>query len=133
MTLATLGAELLALFILAIPVACIAWTVTHEELFREIHQYCVRRSKRSPSLFARKLFYMLTCEFCFSFYVSIGALVGTGFQLLLPDWRGSVIAVFALVWVANHYMSVFARLRLDVKLERIEIEQKEEKADEKAK
>ena len=128
MTLATLGTEVLALLVLAIPVACIAWTVTHEELFREIHEYCVRRSKRSPSLLARKLFYMLTCEFCFSLYVSIGAVAGTGFHLLIPDWRGYVIAVFALVWVANHYMSLFARLRLDVKLERIEIEQKEEKA-----
>jgi len=66
MTLASLGAELLTLFILAIPVATVAWTVTHEELFREIHEYCVRQSKRSRLLVARKLFYMLTCEFCFS-------------------------------------------------------------------
>ena len=27
------------LFILAIPTACIAWTVTHEEVFREPREY----------------------------------------------------------------------------------------------
>ena len=41
-------------------------------------------------------------------------------------WRGAVIAWFALVAVANVYMSVFARLRVDIKAERLEIEGKEQ-------
>jgi hypothetical protein len=45
----------------------------------------------------------------------------TRFKLLFPDWRGYVISGFALVWVANLYMSIFARVRLDVKRERVEI------------
>ena len=52
------GADLLALFILALPVAAISWTVTHEELFREIHDYCVDRSRSAQSLPARKFFYL---------------------------------------------------------------------------
>jgi hypothetical protein len=35
--------------------------------------------------------------------------------------------VFALVWIANHYMAMFARLKLDVKLERMEIERETKK------
>jgi len=35
--------------------------------------------------------------------------------------RGYVIAFFALVWVANQYMSLYGRLRLDLKRERVEI------------
>jgi hypothetical protein len=51
----------------------------------------------------------------------------TGFTLLYSDWRGYVLAVFALVWLANVYMSLFGRLRLDIRSERHEIEKAEEK------
>ena len=37
--------QLFWLFILALPVACVAWTVTHEEVFREPREYCERRSR----------------------------------------------------------------------------------------
>ena len=40
--------------------------------------------------------------------------------------RGAVIAWFALVAVANLYMSLFARLRVDIKSERLEVERKEQ-------
>lgn len=119
------GADLLALFILALPVAAISWTVTHEELFREIHDYCVDRSKSAPSLPGRKFFYLLTCEYCFSHYVAAGVLLATRFQLLYPDWRGYAIAWLALVWVANHLISAYGRLRLGIRSERLEIGLKE--------
>jgi hypothetical protein len=117
----SLGMQLATLFILAIPVASIAWTITHEEIFREPRDWCVRKSREARSLLARKFFYVFTCEYCFSHYVALGALALTGFHLLLPDWRGSVIAWFALVWIANVYMSLFGRLRLDITHERHEI------------
>ena len=31
----SLSAQIVTLFLLAIPVACVAWTVTHEDVFRE--------------------------------------------------------------------------------------------------
>ena len=34
------------LFILALPIASVAWTVTHEEVFREPREWCVRQSER---------------------------------------------------------------------------------------
>jgi ABC-type Na+ efflux pump permease subunit len=49
----------------------------------------------------------------------------TRFNLLYPDWRGYLIAGFYLVWVANVYMSLFARIRLEVKRERVQIKQQE--------
>lgn len=119
------GAELLQLLVLALPVAAISWTVTHEELFREFHDYCVGRSAKAASLPTRKLFYMLTCEYCFSHYVSAGVLLATRFTLLFDDWRGYLIAWLALVWVANHLIGIYGRLRLGIKSERLEIGLKE--------
>ena len=113
------------LFLLAIPIACIAWTVTHEEVFRELHEWCVDKSKTCRHIYQRKFFYLFTCEYCFSHYVTIFFLALTGFKLLMDDWRGYLIAGFALVGVANLYMSIFARLRLEIKHERVEIEKQE--------
>jgi hypothetical protein len=131
MTASDLLAGLLELFILAIPVACISWTVTQEEVFREPREWCVDQVHSRKTLLARKLFYLFTCEYCFSHYVAIGALALTHFTLLLPGWRGYIISGFSLVWVANVYMSAFGRLRLEIKFERVEIEG-EEKAQERA-
>jgi hypothetical protein len=103
------------LFLLALPIACIAWTVTHEEVFREVRDYCVQRSEGARQWYVRKFFYLFTCEYCFSHYVTLGFLAMTGYKLLLPDWRGYVIGGFALVWIANIYMSAFVRLRLEIK------------------
>jgi hypothetical protein len=114
------------LFILAIPVACISWTVTHEEVFREPREYCVERSKKEKKLLKRKFFYMLTCEYCFSHYVTIFMLLFTGYQLYLTDWRGYVIAGFSLVWIANIYMSLFNIIRIDLKKEKIAVKKEEQ-------
>ena len=117
--------QLFWLLILAIPIACVAWTVTHEEIFREPREYCVDRSKNAPSLLQRKFFYLFTCEYCFSHYVTAFFLVVTRYRLLLDDWRGYLLAFFALVAVANVYMSAFGRLRQEVKSEKLEAKRKE--------
>lgn len=114
------------LAILAIPVANVAWTITHEEVFREPREYCERMSASCRRLLARKFFYLFTCEYCFSHYVAAAMVAITRFHLLYPDdWRGYLIAWLALVWVANVYMSAFGRLRLDIKRERVELKQAE--------
>jgi hypothetical protein len=121
--------QMLWLFVLAAPVACIAWTVTHEEVFKEVHEWCVKKSESSRTLVVRKFFYLFTCEYCFSHYVALAAVLITGYRLLLPDWRGALLAWFTLVWVANVYMSLFGRLRLDIKRERVEIKVEEKEAE----
>ena len=119
------------LFVLAIPIACIAWTVTHEEIFKEPRMYCVEKSQKGKKLLERKFFYLFTCEYCFSHYVTLFFLWLTDFHLLLNDWRGYVIAGFALVWIANLYMSLFALIRQNIKKEKTEIELLEEKIGDK--
>ena len=120
------------LFVLAIPVACISWTVTHEEVFREPREYCVRKSEEGKTLFVRKFFYLFTCEYCFSHYVSIGMLFLTGFQLIYSDWKGYLISGFSLVWIANIYMSLFSLLRQNIKKEKTIIKEMEEQIGETA-
>ena len=117
---------LLVLLVLGMPVAAIAWTVTHEEILREPREFWMARSEHAGSMLTRKFFYMLTCEYCFSHWVALATLAITGFRLVYDDWRGYVVAGFALVWVANHYMSLFGRLRLGIKSERIDVSLKEE-------
>jgi len=117
--------QIVWLVLLAIPIACVAWTVTHEEIFREPREYCERRSKCASSLLVRKFFYLFTCEYCFSHYVTAYFLILTRYRLLLDDWRGYVIAFFALVAIANVYMSSFGRLRQEVKSEKLEAKKKD--------
>jgi hypothetical protein len=117
--------QIVWLLVLAVPIACVAWTVTHEEIFREPREYCARRSQEGERLIERKFFYLFTCEYCFSHYVTVFFLFVTRYRLLLDDWRGYLLSFFALVAVANVYMSAFGRLRQEVKSEKLEAERKE--------
>ena len=123
----SLGAQIVWLMVLALPIASIAWTITHEEVFREPREFCERKSQSCQRLLQRKFFYVFTCEYCLSHYVTVFFLVVTRYRLLFDDWRGYLIGGFALVWVANIYMALFAHIRLDVKKERTEIKQAEKK------
>lgn len=124
-----LAEQVVWLFVLAIPTACVSWTVTHEEVFREPREFCKSRSATCRTLLERKFFYLFTCEYCFSHYITAGFLLLTRFRLLLADWRGYVISFFALVAVANVYMSLFSRLRVDIREERAESVVHEKKAE----
>jgi hypothetical protein len=121
----SLAVQLVWLFVLALPVATIAWTITHEEIFREPRDWAAARSRTAPSVLARKFYYICTCEYCFSHYVGAGFIALTQFQLLLADWRGYLIAWFAVVAVANLYLSLYGRLRVDIKSEGLEAKVKE--------
>jgi hypothetical protein len=118
----SLGHQILLLFLFAVPVACVSWTVTHEELFRDLREWLTARSNAARNLLSRKFYYLFTCEYCFSHYVTIVMLLITRFTLVFPDWRGYVIAGFSMVWISNLYMSLFGRLRLAITSERQDIE-----------
>lgn len=116
-----LSRQLAYLFLLAIPIACTSWTITHEELFREPRDWCKGKSENCRPILLRKFFYLFTCEYCFSHYIAAFFLLITQFQMLYAGWRGYLIAWFALVWIANIYMSLFNRIRLDIKHENVAI------------
>lgn len=124
--LMTLHEQIIWLFLLALPVACIAWTVTHEEVFREPRDFCISRSKTCRTIWQRKFFYLFTCEYCFSHYVTALMLLITRYQLLFPDWRGYLIGGFALVWIANVYMSLFQLIRVGMKKEKMDADLREQ-------
>jgi len=116
-----LSNQVVWLFLLALPIACISWTVTHEEVFREPREFCVRQSEGNPSPLCRKFFYLFTCEYCFSHYVTMLFLLITRYKLLYDDWRGYLVSLFSLVFVANFYIGAFGQVKLGVKKDRVEI------------
>lgn len=113
------------LLILAMPIAVIVRTLTYEEIFREPREWCINMSQTCRTLMARKFFYVFTCEYCASHWITLPFLAMTQFKLLIDDWRGCLIAWLALVLVANAYLNVYARLRIDITSEKKNIEQKE--------
>jgi hypothetical protein len=125
------GHQLLWLFLLAIPIACVARTVIFEEIFREARDYCRFQSEQCRKLLSRKFFYIFTCEYCFSHYVTIAFLLMTRFRLLLDDWRGYIISFFALVFMANAYMNLYNRLRVDIAQAKTETKKMEKEVGEK--
>ena len=120
-----LQVQMLYLFVLAIPIACIAWTVTHEEVFKKPRTYCATRSEKAQSLLTRKFYYLFTCEYCFSHYVTAVFLIITQYRIFFEDWRGYLISFFALVFIANLYMTIFGLLRQNLKAEKIEAKLKD--------
>jgi hypothetical protein len=113
-----LGRQIIELFILATPIACVARTVVFEEVFAEARDWCRTKSEKCRSLAKRKFFYLFTCEYCFSHYVTAILLLVTRFKLLYDDWRGYLISFFSLVFVANVYMNIYARLRVEIHKEK---------------
>lgn len=105
------------LAILSMVVASIAWTVTQEEIFREWREAFEKKSKAAKNILVKKFFYVFTCEYCFSHWVTILILILTEFRVLIDDWRGVILAFFILPWLANQWMSLYRRLRVDIKHE----------------
>jgi len=105
--------------ILSMIVASIAWTVTQEEILREWREICKDKSQTCENILQRKFFYVFTCEYCFSHWVTLLVLILTGFRLLIDDWRGYILAFFLIPWIANQWMSLYRMLRVDIKHENL--------------
>lgn len=107
------------ILILSMVVASVAWTVTQEEIFREWREICKDKSQSCGNILQRKFFYVFTCEYCFSHWVTLLILILTGFRLLLDDWRGYILGFFLIPWIANQWMSLYRMLRVDIKHENL--------------
>ena len=117
------------LLILSMTVGSIAWTITQEEIFREWREYCDDKKQNCVSVPQRKFFYVFTCEYCFSHWVTFVILLLTGFRLLIDDWRGYILAFFVIPWIANQFMSVYRRLRVGIKHENLLAKEVKERLD----
>lgn len=109
--------QIFTLIMLSLAVASIAWTVTQEEIFREWRDMCADRSEKCKTLIERKFFYVFTCEYCFSHWVGLVVIAVAQFRLVFDDWRGYALAFFIVPWFANQWMSLYRRLRVDIKKE----------------
>lgn len=109
--------QIFVVLVLSLAVASVAWTVTQEEIFAELREYFKRRSESAANIFLQKFFYVFTCEYCFSHWVTFFFLLITGFRLAIDDWRGNLIAFFVIPWIANQWMSLYRRIRVEIKHE----------------
>lgn len=103
----------------------ISWTQAKEEIFREFREWLQRTSESAGHIVVRKAAYMLTCEFCFSFWVSLLSLLVFRHRVSYADWRGVILAQFATWAIANVYMTAYSRLRVDIRKDQIEIKKEE--------
>jgi len=90
-----LSEQIAWLFLLALSIAGMAWTVTHKEILKESKDFCTRKSKSSRTILGRTFFYLFSCKYCFSHCVTLVFLIITKYHLLLADWRGHLVACFA--------------------------------------
>jgi hypothetical protein len=121
-----IGETIFFILVMSLAVASISWTFTQEEIFHEIQDFCGRHCKTGKSVLERKFFYIFTCEYCFSHWVTVALLILTGFRLLYDDWRGVLIAFFVLPWLANQWMSIYRRIRVEIKHENALVEEVED-------
>ena len=119
----SIGNQVYWLIVLSLVVACIAWTVTQEKIFEEPREFAKRKSENASNILVRKFCYVWTCEYCFSHWVTIVVLLIAQFRLLIDDWRGYFLSFFVLPWLANFWMSLYRRLRVDIKHENALAEQ----------
>lgn len=96
--------SVLNLFLVAAPVAVISWTVTQEEICREIRGWC------KCHLHA-KLAYLSGCYYCFSHWVALACVLVLGGPVLHDDARGWFVSWLVTVLVANVYLTAYNILR----------------------
>ena len=120
-------------FYLAAPVAIVVRAFTTEEIGREPRDYCRARHecyrercsngdagvlRRAADFVLQKVFYVPTCDYCLSFWISLAVVWIAEYTMFFDDWRGVALAVFVVMGVANVYLAIFTQLRVDAKKER---------------
>ena len=103
--------------------------MTHEDISRELREWCERRSEVCRRPFQRKFFYLFTCQYCFSHYVA-AFFIALPVQAPLERLARPADRLVRPGVGRQLYMSLFGRLRLDIKRERVEIEAEEAAATE---
>lgn len=99
--------------LLALPIACIVWTFTQEEVFREVRDALKDYQQRHPhSPWRKKIAYLPTCPYCFSHYVTAAFVALFQFPMLTDDCRGYIASLFTLVLLANLYLTIYHLLRV---------------------
>ena len=113
------GNQIAFALILSIPVACITWTVTQEEIFATVRLNLARYpSRHGDSWWRRQIAYAPTCPYCLSHYVAAMLVALLNFKMLADDWRGYLVSLFTIVLIANVYITIYHVLRVGLRWER---------------
>lgn len=101
---------LLRLLALAFIVFVAAWTVTQEEIFRELREWLARHASQNPRLLIRKVAYLPTCYYCFGFWVSVVVFAFAGVTLF-SHWSGWIAGFALMFFAAQMYLTLFHLFR----------------------
>jgi len=88
-----LSEQVTDLFLLALPVASITWTITHEQIFKEPRAFFIKRSLTGKTLPERKFFYLFYMRIlfqslhCFTLSDYFQVSFAVCLRAWLPDWR----------------------------------------------
>src|SRR5437868_5249614 len=83
----SLGTQVVWLFVMALAVASVAGTVTHEEVFRERREYGAKQGRKPPILPRRRSSYCLPCNSVFGPSVAAFFLRFPGTKFFFKTWR----------------------------------------------
>lgn len=119
---AVLAVNLYALLLYALVVAVISRTVTQEEIFREVKEYAKDiATDPARGWWKRKLFYPLTCQYCFSHWVAAVLVLVSGYDVTLAESMtlfSFVFSVLVLVGVANLMLVLYELITLKIQHQR---------------
>jgi len=109
--------------ILAIPTACVAWTISETEVFRDAREALARWAQarnvgdcRGWRKWIRcKLSYLPTCYYCTAHWVGLLFFACHPFALLSDGLRGAIIGYFTQIGLAVVYLSAFHVLRVQIR------------------
>lgn len=125
------GSQVALAALLALPVACIVWTFTQEEIFRELRDGLKAYQRRHPdSTWRKKLAYLPTCPYCLSHYVAATFIAMFNFSMLTDDWRGYVVSLFSIVLISNVYITLYNLLRVALRASKAAADRAEAEAEE---
>jgi len=110
-------------FVLAIPTACVAWSISETEVFRDVRQSLARWAESRNAgdchgwqKWVRcKISYLPTCYYCTAHWIGLLFFVCHPFTLLSEGIRGGIIAYFSQVALAIVYLSAFHVLRVQIR------------------
>ena len=132
--------DLIKVILHALPVACVAWTLTHEEIFRDLWESCGEfakehkekldylRRNRKTAVYSRrkalkhwlghKVCFLFTCEFCVSVWVTILLLLVSDFRVQYNGLLGFLVTGFGVVMAANLMMTRYQLWRVEIRKDR---------------
>lgn len=93
--------------------ACVAWTVTMEEVFREFRDLMGTLRDSGRGLFWQKLAYLPTCYYCFSHWVAAVLVAGLWLFGTSITLAGSyLLGWLGVTFTAQFFLTAFHLLRV---------------------